>query len=86
LDSGPSTAAAAVSGPGNVSRSISIALKRLTQPFHFKTGAKQREQAPHKYNSTLDHQLDVGFPAQFWKMPENDNGEQCTTKDETEAA
>jgi hypothetical protein len=32
-------------GAGNVSPSISIALKRLAQPLHFKTGAKQREQA-----------------------------------------
>jgi hypothetical protein len=43
----------------------------VTQSFHFKTGAKQREQASHQYHSAFDRQEDVGFPAQFRKMPEN---------------
>jgi hypothetical protein len=57
------------------SHSTSIALKRLTEPFHFKTGAKQREQTPHQNHSAPGGQEDVGFPAQRRKMPENDNGE-----------
>ncbi len=60
----------------NNGRSFSwIALKRLTKPFHFKTGAKQREQASHQYDSTPGRQEDVGFPAQLRKMPENDDSE-----------
>jgi len=51
-----------------------IALKCLTQSFHLKTGAKQREQATHQYHPASGHQEKVGFPAQLWKMPENGNG------------
>jgi hypothetical protein len=55
----------------DVSRSFSIAFKRLAQSFHFKTGAKQREQASHQYHPAFNRQQDVGFRAQFRQMPEN---------------
>jgi hypothetical protein len=35
----------------NAGRSIPMALKRLTQSLHFKTAAKQREQASHQQHS-----------------------------------
>jgi hypothetical protein len=42
-----------------VKSSISIALKRLSQSFHFKTGAKQREQTPYENDSTFGRQQDI---------------------------
>ena len=61
--------------PENASRLIALAFERLSQSLHFKTGAKQREQAAYEDHSAAGRQQDVGFPAERWKMPENDNGE-----------
>jgi hypothetical protein len=63
----------------------SMALKRVAESFHLETGAKQRKQAPHQYDSALDRQQDVGLPAQFRKMPEDDDREQRAAKDKAEA-
>jgi hypothetical protein len=56
-------------------QSIAVAFKRLSQSLHFKTGAEQREQAADQDHSAPGRQEDVGFPAELWEMPENDNGE-----------
>jgi len=58
----------------------------LAQSFHFKTAAKQREQASDQMQSAPDRQQDVDVPVQFRKVPENDDGEQRAAKDKTEAS
>jgi len=64
----------------DVGPSISIAVKRSTQSLHFKTGAKQREQASDQYRSTLGRQPRIGFLSQPRKMPENDDNEKSAAK------
>jgi hypothetical protein len=61
--------------PENASQSFAVAFKRLSQPFDFKTGAKQREQTSHKDHAAPGRQEHVGVSVHLWKMPENDNGE-----------
>jgi hypothetical protein len=65
---------------------ILIASKRLCEPFYFKAGAKEGEQASYEYHSTLGHQEDVGFASQLRKMSERDDREQRATKNKAKAA
>jgi hypothetical protein len=58
----------------------------LSQPFHLKASAKQREQAPYEYDSTLGRQEDIEISLHSRKMPENDNSEQRAAENKTEAS
>jgi hypothetical protein len=69
-----------------VKSSIALAIKRLTEPFHLKAGAKQREQASDKDRSAHGRLQDVGVSSQIGKMPENNDSEQSAAKYKTEAA
>jgi hypothetical protein len=66
--------------------SISIALKRLSQSFHFQTSAKQREQAPYEYDSTDSQQEHIEIRLQSGNMPEDDDSKQRTAENETKAS
>jgi hypothetical protein len=65
---------------------IPIALKRLSQSFHFQTSAKQREQTPYEYDSTSSRQDQIEIRRQSGKMPEDDDGKQRTAENKTEAS
>jgi hypothetical protein len=57
----------------------------LSQSFHLKATAKQREQACHENDPTFGRMQDIGISSQIRKMPENNDSEQCASKNKTEA-
>ncbi len=65
---------------------FSIVFKRLSQSFHFQTSAKQREQASYEYEAAFGRQEHVEIRLQSGEMPENDDSEQRTAENKTEAS
>jgi hypothetical protein len=69
-----------------ISRSVSMGLKSLPQPLHFKAGAKQREQTSEQYHAALDGQENVDVAIKLGEVPEDGDAEKRAAEDEAEFA
>ena len=63
-----------------------MSLKSLPQPFHFKAGAKQREQTSRENHAPLGHEENVDASIKLGEVPEDRDAEQGAAEDETKLA